>query len=33
MSLEEVRQAVETEEIRHSLVIAALARVVDLRSM
>lgn len=32
MSLDEVRQAVETGEIRHSLVIAALARVVDLRS-
>jgi len=31
MSLDEVRQAVETGEIRHSLVIAALARVVDLR--
>ena len=32
MSLDEVRQAVGTGEIRHSLVIAALARVVDLRS-
>ena len=32
MSLDEVRQAVEAGEIRHSLVIAALARVVDLRS-